>query len=671
MHDDTKHVDILDTTLRDGSYTIEYQFSAEETSLIAHGLELAGVRYVEIGHGLGLGAARSGKGAQAASDISYMQSCAGSVTRAAFGFFYIPGIGQFSDLELLRRESGSFVRIGVAPESEEDALSAIQLASGLGLEVWANVMKTYAYPAEEIGKLACRLAAAGATGVYVVDSAGGMLPGTVATFVKTIQRALISEGLACRVGFHGHDNLSLATACSLASVEAGCDIVDGSLMGIGRSIGNAATEILAMVLDRAGYVTGVDPWYSADLAERMIQPFLQQRWRHSSLEQALGYAQIHSGFLPLLERVAAEKHVNLRELVLGLPPSSARHIEAVDVQGVADRIANKSSFSGSADHGVTTIATPAAARGAEIGVGNYLDQIRSEALRMSRPSALVVTGPWSSNGALQLQQVRVSPHLVVGAVEVKEAGQLKAIAETADGVIDYIFIDQTARDENWTLAASQALQETAKSNVLPYSDEISCLIGVCHQVAVRVGASNAERIAILGICERAGWLTRLLPNWGIQVGDDQDATMLIVAGKVDVCRIESAKNVKAVFDLMTGVIDRALAESLLARGVELIRLDGRGALLGEVSGLYDASSAMSSTLGRSEIGGIRVVAGGAWGLSGDVVVDRIRNPSRAIGVADGFGQLKPAKAMSQDDAAALESVRRAIASSILVRSAST
>ena len=35
----SRHVDILDTTLRDGSYTIDYQFTADETALIAQGLE--------------------------------------------------------------------------------------------------------------------------------------------------------------------------------------------------------------------------------------------------------------------------------------------------------------------------------------------------------------------------------------------------------------------------------------------------------------------------------------------------------------------------------------------------------------------------------------------------------------------------------------------------------
>ena len=106
----SSHVDILDTTLRDGSYTIGYQFTCDETALIAQGLELAGVNYIEVGHGLGLGADRAGKGAQAVTDLVYMRACASSLNKAKFGFFFIPGIGDISDLQLLAGEGGKFVR---------------------------------------------------------------------------------------------------------------------------------------------------------------------------------------------------------------------------------------------------------------------------------------------------------------------------------------------------------------------------------------------------------------------------------------------------------------------------------------------------------------------------------------------------------------------------------
>jgi hypothetical protein len=42
-------------------------------------------------------------------------------------------------------------------------------------------------------------------------------------------------------------------------------------------------------------------------------------------------------------------------------------------------------------------------------------------------------------------------------------------------------------------------------------------------------------------------------------------------------------------------------------------------------------------MGRAEIDGVAVVAGGVLGRAGDVVIDSISHPSRVLGLADGAG----------------------------------
>jgi len=51
-----ENLNVLDVTLRDGSYLIDFQFSQQDTSLICKALEAAGIDWIEIGHGVGLGA---------------------------------------------------------------------------------------------------------------------------------------------------------------------------------------------------------------------------------------------------------------------------------------------------------------------------------------------------------------------------------------------------------------------------------------------------------------------------------------------------------------------------------------------------------------------------------------------------------------------------------------
>jgi 4-hydroxy-2-oxovalerate aldolase len=661
----SKHVDILDTTLRDGSYTIGYQFTADETALIAQGLELAGVNYIEVGHGLGLGADRAGKGAQAVTDVVYMRACANSIRKAKFGFFFIPGIGDMADLKLLADEGGKFVRIGIALESADQACQAIATAKEFGLEVWANIMKTYAYPVKECKEWALRFIQAGADGVYIVDSAGGMLPTEVAEYASEIKEAFIGVGNNARVGFHGHDNLSLSTACSLSAIQAGCDIVDGSLLGIGRSIGNAATEVLAMVLARAGCETGVNAWYAADLAEKTIRPFLEQRWRHSTLDQALGYAQIHSGFLPLLEKVSDRKNVNIRDIVLALGRDARQNITEADAMAAADRAREKADERGYEPYMVRGYIqdcpmTAELPDTQQPDLAKYATEIRSQSLRMARPAAVVIAGPWRENAhnEIRLQQIRLLSNAVLGAIEVPNEVDLERVIMEIDGTVDILFLDKTARMSNWNEMIRKLESREWQSLMLPYGDEISGLIGACHVVAIEAGKRVVKEVAVLGSDTRAQMFKSLFPYWGLRIVDHKQASILVIAGKVDKNEPLFHAGLTLIYDLMSGVINAEIAQDLIEKGAEIIRLDGRVALTGEVIGLLDSQKLTDQVMGRGDINAIPVVAGGVWGREGDVVVNSIKNPTQVIGIADGNGSVKAL--MSATDLHMIEGVRKTL-----------
>ncbi len=74
----------------------------------------------------------------------------------------------------------------------------------------------------------------GAEWIVLCDTNGGTLPGTVADVVRKVK-----EKLSVDIGIHCHNDSDLATACSLAAVEAGCRMVQGTVNGIGERCGNA------------------------------------------------------------------------------------------------------------------------------------------------------------------------------------------------------------------------------------------------------------------------------------------------------------------------------------------------------------------------------------------------------------------------------------------------
>ena len=85
----------------------------------------------------------------------------------------------------------------------------------------------------------------GADTVYVVDSAGALLPNQVADRIKALK-----DNLRVEVGFHAHNNLSLALANTLVAIEQGATRIDGSIRCLGAGAGNTQTEVLAAVLDK-------------------------------------------------------------------------------------------------------------------------------------------------------------------------------------------------------------------------------------------------------------------------------------------------------------------------------------------------------------------------------------------------------------------------------------
>ena len=223
-------ISILECTIRDGSYLIDYQFTAEDTYIICTGLERAGFKFIEIGHGTGLRSSLAGKGVAAASDEEYLEAArtALSGSLAKFGMFFIPVIGRMEDLDMAARHGMGFVRIGTNVTEIDQARQYIEKAKSLEMLVSSNLMKSYAVTIDEFVKLAKKADEFGVDIITVVDSAGGMFPEEVREYVLRLKDVTDKT-----IGYHGHNNLQLAVANTLEAIRCGATIVDSSLQGLG------------------------------------------------------------------------------------------------------------------------------------------------------------------------------------------------------------------------------------------------------------------------------------------------------------------------------------------------------------------------------------------------------------------------------------------------------
>jgi 2-isopropylmalate synthase len=106
-----------------------------------------------------------------------------------------------------------------------------------GLEVFYDAENFFdAYQADKEYSLKCLLTAqeAGAKALVLCDTNGGTLTSEISAVIKEV-RPQIKVGL----GIHCHNDAGLAVANSIAAIEAGCDMVQGTINGYGERCGNA------------------------------------------------------------------------------------------------------------------------------------------------------------------------------------------------------------------------------------------------------------------------------------------------------------------------------------------------------------------------------------------------------------------------------------------------
>jgi 4-hydroxy 2-oxovalerate aldolase len=110
---------LLDTTLRDGSYVINFGFDRQQTATISGELDAAGVDLIEVGHGIGLNASNRNQGIAREIDEVYMAAAAETVRRAKWGMFAIPGVCDLEHLDACIDHQIGFLRFGVSIDSYE------------------------------------------------------------------------------------------------------------------------------------------------------------------------------------------------------------------------------------------------------------------------------------------------------------------------------------------------------------------------------------------------------------------------------------------------------------------------------------------------------------------------------------------------------------------------
>ena len=332
----TKNLTVLEVALRDGSHAIQHQYTVEQVREITKGLDDANVPYIEVSHGDGIGGSSVQYGFSKVSDIELIKAAKEETTNSKISVLLLPGIGTVEDLKEAREAGADMVRVATHSTEADVSRQHIVAAKEMGLEVVGFLMMAHMVEPDKLLEQAKLMESYGADIIYATDSAGAMLPKDVTERIE-----LLVKELDVPVGFHGHNNLGLAMANSLAAAEAGATYLDGSVRALGAGAGNTQTEVMISVLEKSGYETGVDLFKLMDVAEDLVAPIIETPQIIDRDSLTLGHAGVYSSFKLFAQRSGKRFGIDSRDILVELGKLKVVGGQEDMVEDVAARMATE------------------------------------------------------------------------------------------------------------------------------------------------------------------------------------------------------------------------------------------------------------------------------------------------------------------------------------------
>jgi 4-hydroxy-2-oxovalerate/4-hydroxy-2-oxohexanoate aldolase len=302
-------------SLRDGMHPKRHQITLDQMIQVAIALDAAGMPLIEITHGDGLGGASINYGFAAASDEEYLRAVVPKLKNSGISALLLPGIGTVDHLRMAVDCGVRTIRVATHCTEADVAEQHIGLSRKLGIDTVGFLMMAHMISPAELLVQAKLMESYGANTIYCTDSAGYMLPADVTAKIGLLRAELRPE---TEVGFHGHHNLGMGIANSLAAIEAGALRIDASCAGLGAGAGNTPMEVFVAVLNRMGIEHGVDLYKVMDIAEDLIVPMMDVPVRIDRDALVLGYAGVYSSFLLFAKRAGERYGLSSRDILVEL-----------------------------------------------------------------------------------------------------------------------------------------------------------------------------------------------------------------------------------------------------------------------------------------------------------------------------------------------------------------
>jgi len=310
-----RKVVIHDMCLRDGMHAKREQMSIEQMVAIATALDDAGVPLIQVTHGAGMGGNSLQHGFAPHSNEEYISAVVPKLKQARVSVLLIPGLGTMKELKSAYDCGARSVHVATHCTEADTSPQHIAFARKLGMDTTGFLMMAHLNSPEGLAQQGKLMESYGAQTVYITDSAGYMLPADVKARVAALRAVLKPE---TEIGFHGHHNMGMGIANSIAAIEAGASRIDASVAGLGAGAGNTPLEVFAAVCERMGIETGCDLFKLMDMAEDLIVPLMDHMVRVDRASLTLGFAGVYSTFLLHAKRAGERFGIPARDILVEL-----------------------------------------------------------------------------------------------------------------------------------------------------------------------------------------------------------------------------------------------------------------------------------------------------------------------------------------------------------------
>ncbi|HPR33230.1 MAG TPA: aldolase catalytic domain-containing protein [Prolixibacteraceae bacterium] len=246
-----KEIKVLDCTVRDGGLMNKWQFSDEFVKSVYDACVEGGIDYMEIGY-------KSSEHAFSRKEVGPWKFCDDKDIRRVIGdgepkvkLSAMCDIGRidFDDIPPKEESAITMMRVACYAHQMDKAISLAHHCMDRGYETTINLMAVSKVNERDLNEALSDIAKSRVPIFYLVDSFGSMYCETIELLMNQYKEAMPDKV----IGIHAHNNMQLAMSNTISAIIHGANMLDATLLGMGRGAGNCPIEILIAFLKNPKY----------------------------------------------------------------------------------------------------------------------------------------------------------------------------------------------------------------------------------------------------------------------------------------------------------------------------------------------------------------------------------------------------------------------------------